>query len=434
MYRVWDFVTNYSLLMIGGAILALIWANVDPHSYHAVVDWTILADAPIGEPSFAPDGSVLTRTLTFHFLVNDVLMAFFFAIAAKEVWEAMVLEQGSLRGKSALVPVLSAVGGMAGPACVYLLLAAFLGSETYDALAHGWAVPTATDIAFSYIVARIIFGAGHPAVRFLLLLAIVDDALGLLIIAVFYPQGEVAPEWLLLSLGAAVAAYALFNWLPRYLDRGNELQPNATWMRTRLRFWPYLLAGAFSWYGFQEAGLHPALGLLPIIPAMPHADRGFGIYAEAEQHLTDILNQFEHALKTPVEGILFLFGLLNAGVELTSVGVPTWLILAALLVGKPVGIFLAGWIGSRGLRLGLSRGMDLKDVLVVGFVAAIGFTVALFVAGVAFSPEATLGGHPVQEAAKLGALFSVVAGPIAWVVARLARVQRQVGERIPLPQ
>ena len=425
MYRVWGFVTNYSLLMIGGALLALIWANIDPHAYHAVVDWVILDNPVIGEPIYAPDGSVTSRRLTFHYLVNDVLMAFFFAIAAKEVWEAMILEEGSLRGRSAFVPVLSAVGGMAGPVVIYLLLAAFLGSETYDAVAHGWAVPTATDIAFSYIVARIIFGAGHPAVRFLLLLAIVDDALGLLIIAVFYPKGDIAPEWLLLSLGAAAGAYLLFNWLPRFLDQGNELQPRATWMRTRLSFWPYLAAGVLSWFGFQQAGLHPALGLLPIVPTMPHADRGFGIYAEAERHLRDILNQFEHALKLPVEGILFLFGLLNAGVEFTSLGTPTWLVLIGLLIGKPVGILLSGWLGARVLRLGLPRGMDMRDVLVVGFVAAIGFTVALFVATVAFSPEATLAGHSIQEAAKLGALFSVVAGPIAWVVGRSMKVQRQ---------
>jgi NhaA family Na+:H+ antiporter len=127
-----------------------------------------------------------------------------------------------------------------------------------------------------------------------------------------------------------------------------------------------------------------------------------------------------------VEVILFLFGLLNAGVELTSAGTPTWLILIGLLVGKPVGIFASGWLGARVLRLGLSPGMSLRDVLVVGFVAAIGFTVALFVAGVAFSPEATLAGVPVQDAAKLGALLSVVAGPIAFVVARSVGVQRRV--------
>ncbi len=425
MYRVWGFVTNYSLLMIGGAILALIWANLDPHSYHALVNWTILEHSPVGHPHVAMNGSVEGRTLTLHYLVNDVLMALFFAIAAKEVWEALVLEQGSLRGKAALVPVMSALGGMAGPVIVYLGLAALLGSETYDALARGWAVPTATDIAFSYIVARIIFGGGHPAVRFLLLLAIVDDALGLLIIAVFYPTGEISPEWLLLSLGAAAAAYVLFNWLPRFLDRGRELQPNATWMRRRLSFWPYLAAGAVSWYGFQEAGIHPALGLLPIIPTMPHADRGFGIYAEAEQHLTDVLNRFEHALKLPVEVILFLFGLLNAGVQLASAGIPTWLILMGLLIGKPVGIFALGWLGARVLGLGLSPGMTLRDVLVVGVVAAVGFTVALFVAGVAFPSDATLNEVPVQDAAKLGALLSVVAGPIAFVVARGTGVTRR---------
>ena len=426
MYRVWGFVANYSLLMIGGALLALIWANLDPHTYHSMVDWTILERSIVGYPTYADDGSVAYRTLSLHYLVNDVLMALFFAIAAKEVWEAIVLEEGSLRGKAAFVPVLSAVGGMAGPVAIFLALAALLGSETYNALAHGWAVPTATDIAFSYIVARVIFGAGHPAVRFLLLLAIVDDALGLLIIAVFYPEGDVALEWLLLSLGAAVGAYLVFNWLPRFLDQGSELQPHATWMRTRLRFWPYLLAGVLSWYGFQQAGLHPALGLLPIIPTMPHADRGFGVFAEAEQHLTDILNQFEHALKLPVEVILFLFGLFNAGVEFASLGTPTWLILLGLLLGKPVGIMLSGWFGARALRLGLSPGMDMRDLLVVGFVAAIGFTVALFVAGVAFDAEATLAGVHIQEAAKLGALFSVAAGPIAFLVARAVGVRRRI--------
>lgn len=425
MYRVWDFVTNYSLLMIGGAVLALIWANLDPHSYHAMVDWTILERSPVGYPVYAADGSVDHRTLTSHYLVNDVLMALFFAIAAKEVWEAIVLKGGSLRGRKALVPFLSAIGGMAGPVAIYLALVALLGSETWDALAHGWAVPTATDIAFSYIVARIIFGAGHPAVRYLLMLAIVDDALGLLIIAVFYPKGAILPEWLLLSFGAALVVFLFFNWLPRRLDASRGTKAASTWVRKRLSFWPYLAAGALSWYAFQEAGLHPALGLLPIIPAIPHADLDFGIYAGTEEVLHDLLNRIEHALKTPVEVILFLFGLLNAGVEFTAAGTPTWLILIGLLIGKPAGILLLGWLAAHRLRFGLPVGMTMRDVLVVGFVAAIGFTVALFVAGVAFSPEATLGGHPIQDAAKLGALLSVIGGPIAFVVARSLGVERR---------
>ena len=126
-----------------------------------------------------------------------------------------------------------------------------------------------------------------------------------------------------------------------------------------------------------------------------------------------------------MEGILFLVGLLNAGVELTSFGPPTWLVLVGLLIGKPVGVLLSGWLSARVLRLGLPRGMEMRYVLVVGFVAAVGFTVALFVASVAFSRDATLAGHPTQDAAKLGALLSVMAGPIAWVVSRAMHMRRQ---------
>jgi NhaA family Na+:H+ antiporter len=109
-----------------------------------------------------------------------------------------------------------------------------MGSTTYDAVANGWAIPTATDIAFSYLVGRIVFGAGHPAVRFLLLLAIADDAAGLIILAIFYPSGELAPIWLMLSFGIAAVAYILFNWLPRTMDRGDQLRRKSTWVRKTL--------------------------------------------------------------------------------------------------------------------------------------------------------------------------------------------------------
>ncbi len=425
MYRVWNFVTNYSLLLIIGAIIALIWANVDAGSYHAFVDFTIIDNFFIGHAHYDAAGQVEYRTLTLHYLVNDVLMAFFFAIAAKEVWEAVILENGSLRGKKAATPLIATLGGMLGPIAVYLGIAAVLGSDVFDAVAKGWAIPTATDIAFSYLVGRIVFGAGHPAVRFLLLLAIADDAAGLVILAIFYPSGELAPLWLLLSVGAAAGVYVLANWLPRYMDRGNDLRPNSTWVREVLSFWPYLLAACLSWYGFQEAGIHPALGLLPIVPTIPHADRAFGIFSEAESYLTDLLNHIEHLLKHPVEVILFLFGLLNAGVEFSSIGSPTWLVLAGLLIGKPAGILLMGWIAARPMGLGLPDGMRVIDLLVVGCVAAIGFTVSLFIAAVAFRGTVMLGDINVQDAAKMGALFSFVAAPIAIVVGRLTRVVKQ---------
>ncbi|NRB04025.1 MAG: Na+/H+ antiporter NhaA [Rhodobacteraceae bacterium] len=412
MYRVWNFLIEYSALLILGAAIALIWANTNAESYHNFVEFVIWDHAPIGHYHHGH------RTLTLHYLVNDVLMALFFAIAAKEVWEAVILKNGSLRGKKAATPLFATAGGMFGPIAVYLGLAAIMGSETYSAVANGWAIPTATDIAFSYLVGRLVFGAGHPAVRFLLLLAIADDAVGLIILAVFYPSAELAPEWLLLSLAAAVLVFLIFNYLPRRMDRGNQERPNSTWVRKTLGFWPYLVAACASWYGFMASGLHPALGLLPIVPTIPHADRAFGIFSAAEQYLTDLLNQIEHALKTPVEIILFFFGLMNAGVEFSSIGDATWLVLAGLIIGKPIGVLLFGWIAARPLGLGIPEGMRVIDLFVIGCVAAIGFTVSLFIASVAFEAG------PVQDAAKMGALFSFIAAVISLVAGRVLAVKR----------
>ncbi|SFR32935.1 Na+/H+ antiporter NhaA [Litoreibacter janthinus] len=432
MYRVWNFVTNYSLLLILGAVIALLWANSDPLGYHHFVehplwfnDWIGMDYSywakSYGEGYERYEVGDITKVLSLHYLVNDLLMALFFAIAAKEVWEAVILEKGSLRGKKAATPLFATAGGMFGPIAVYLGLAYFMGSDTYDAVANGWAIPTATDIAFSYLVGRMVFGAGHPAVRFLLLLAIADDAAGLVILAIFYPSGDLAPEWLLLSLAASVGVFVLANWLPRKLDRGNQERPVSTFVRTKLHFVPYLIAACLSWYGFAESGLHPALGLLPIVPTIPHADRAFGIFSEAEQYLTDLLNQIEHALKHPVEIILFFFGLLNAGVEFSSMGAATWLVLAGLMIGKPVGILLFGWVAARPLGLGIPQGMRIIDLVVIGCVAAIGFTVSLFVASVAFDAG------PVQDAAKMGALFSFAAALISILVGKLCRVEKQHG-------
>ncbi|MEX2519637.1 MAG: Na+/H+ antiporter NhaA [Paracoccaceae bacterium] len=420
MYRVWGFIAEYSLLLILGALLALVWANTSPDSYHHFVDFTLVDNAWIGHAHADADGRI-HRTLTVHYLINDVLMAFFFAIAGKEVWEAIALKEGSLRGKKALTPLIATVGGMLGPITVYLGLAAIMGSTTFDAVANGWAIPTATDIAFSYLVGRMIFGAGHPAVGFLLLLAIADDAAGLIILAIFYPSGELAPEWLLLSVAAAVGVWFFFRWLPRRMDRGKQDRPNSTFTNKVLGFWPYLIAAGLSWYGFQEAGIHPALGLLPIIPAIPHADVEFGIFAEAEKYLTDLLNRIEHLLKHPVEIVLFFFGLANAGVEFSAIGDATWLVLAGLIIGKPVGIFLMGWIAAKPLGLGLPVGMKIPDLFVVGCIAAIGFTVSLFIAAVAFDPG------PVQDAAKMGALFSFSAVALSFIAGWLCRTEKKQG-------
>ena len=407
---VWNFIQEYSVLLIFGALSALIWANIHYDSYHHIVDFVILDHSPVGH---LHDGH---RTLTVHYLVNDVLMALFFAMAGKEVWEAVALKDGSLRGKKAMTPLIATAGGMIGPVAIYLVGAFLLGK--FAILANGWAIPTATDIAFSYLVGRIIFGAKHPAVGFLLLLAIADDATGLIILAIFYPQGELNLEWLLLSFGAAVAVYLLFNLLPRKMDNGDAARPVSSMVRSRFGVWPYAIAGMASWYGFQEAGIHPALGLLPVVVTLPHADHDFGTFGAEEVHQHDLLNDTEHSLKMPVEVILLLFGFANAGVVFSAIGDATWLVLAGLIVGKPVGILLFGAVAAVILRLGLPEGMRVIDLLIIGFVAAIGFTVSLFISAVAFAPG------EVQDAAKMGALFSFGAVFLSIAVAKIIGVKK----------
>ena len=406
----WSFIQEYSVLLVFGAFGALIWANINYDSYHHIVDMVLIDNFFIGH---LHDGH---RTLTLHYLINDVLMALFFAIAGKEVWEAVALKSGSLRGKKAMTPLIATAGGIIGPAGVYLLGAYMVGKLAI--LSNGWAIPIATDIAFSYLVGRIIFGAKHPAVGFLLLLAIADDAAGLVILAVFYPQSELSPEWLLLSVGAALVVWYLFNYLPRQMDKGDNARPVSSKVRTRFGFWPYVLAAALSWFGFQQAGIHPALGLLPVIPALPHADTPFGLFGKKESYKHDMLNDAEHGLKAPVEVILMLFGFANAGVVFSSIGEATWLVLIGLILGKPLGILFFGWLAAAPMRLGMPEGMRIIDLLIIGFIAAIGFTVSLFISAVAFPPGL------VQDAAKMGALFSFGAVFISIGVAKVIGVKK----------
>ena len=184
----------------------------------------------------------------------------------------------------------------------------------------------------------------------------------------------------LLSVAAAFAVYVLANRLPRMLDGTNEARPY-THMAQKLGFWPYLIAGCASWYGFQQAGIHPALGLLPIIPTIPHADITFGMFdaKKLEQH--DLLNDIEHKMKVPVEFILLLFGFANAGVEFSSIGDATWLVLAGLIIGKPIGILIMGWIAAKPLGLGMPEGMEVSQLFIIGYRCDWLYRLALYLRG-----------------------------------------------------
>jgi len=371
--RLCIFALDHSLLLLLGAASGLLWANVGLESYGRLVH-------------------------AVHFAVNDIGMAFFFALAAKEVVEATAPGGGLHSPRRAGMPMLAAIGGMAGPALIFVGLAVAVARRD---LLGGWAIPCATDIAFSYLVARLIFGAKHPAIPFLLLLAIADDAIGLAILAVFYPTGTLRLMEFAVLLGLAVGL--------------------AAWLRSRVRrsFWPYLLLpGVVSWFAFFRGGLHPALALVPIIPFMPHARRDPGWFVEG--HGSDPLTNFEHWWKTPVQVVLLFFGLVNAGVPVSSIGAGTWIVLSSILVGKPIGIL---GFTALGTALGLHRpsGVSWRDLIVVGFAAAIGFTVALFFATAAFPAG------PLLAEAKMGALLSLVAAGLtlgAAFVLRVGRIRR----------
>jgi NhaA family Na+:H+ antiporter len=366
--RVVRFILDRSLLLVAGAIAALVWANAWPASYarftHAV-----------------------------HFPVNDVAMVFFFAIAAKEIVEA-TLPGGALASpRAAAVPLLAAAAGMIVPAGFYWTGSHAIG---HPELARGWAIPCATDIAFSYLVARLVFPPRHAALPFLLLLAVADDALGLLVLAVFYPAGTVSLlAFVMFMIPALAIAWGL--------------------RRTRVSsFWPYVFgAGPLSWLAFYMGGLHPALALVPIVPFMRAEPRYHDLFERTAPRHEETLNVFAAWARVPVEIVLLFFGLANAGVPLASIGPPTWLVSGALVLGKPIGIVLMTVIA---VRAGLARpaGMTYADVLVVGVAAGIGFTVALFFATAAFPPG------PALDAAKMGALLSFIAAPLALGVGKIA--------------
>merc|ERR1719476_88415 len=319
-------------------------------------------------------------------------MVFFFGLAIKEVTEAL-LPGGSLSPLSRAVNLL-----------------------------RGWGVPAATDISLAWMFAVQIFGAGHPAINFLLLLALVDDAIGMIIIATVYPDpmNPVDPSWLLLVAVGAVMALVFRCF--------------------RVRSWiPYIfLCGPVSWYGLIRAHVHPALALVAVVPFMP-ATRALEVdptaalpdlgaqeqveenseasFGEHDRDHGAPLHRFEHVMKVPVCFGMFFFGLSNAGVALNNIGGITAAVLFALVVGKTLGItgfsLLAG-------ALGFPSGLSVAELVSLSALAGVGLTVALFMANEAF-PDFQLQGQ-----AKFAAVLSVLSVLPAILVHQLG-ARKEVG-------
>jgi NhaA family Na+:H+ antiporter len=366
--RVLRYATDRFLLLPIGAGVALVWANTAAESYFR----------------FAHG---------LAFLVNEVGMAFFLALIAQEVVEAM-MPGGSLHTwRRWALPVVAAGGGIGGAAAVYL---AYVMLKHEAVLLPAWPIACAVDVAAAYYVLAIVWRRGS-ALPFVLLLALATDAVGVAIVALRADRMPTQPGGILLVV-AAIALAALLR-------------------RAGLRsFWGYVaICGVPSWYGLYWEGLHPALALLPIVPFLPRKPRTDSPFLDPGDD--GEVHHFEHQWNEVVQVILFLFGLVNAGVLLRGYGTGTWAILAAGLAGRPLGILAAVWLATMaGFRL--PGGVGWRGMTVIAVATSSGFTFALFFA------TGLIPMGPVLAEIKLGALATVAAALVALGLARTLRVGR----------
>jgi NhaA family Na+:H+ antiporter len=339
------------VLLIAAAALALIWANSPwGDSYLALVSWQV-------------GPAALGLDLPLGVWAADGLLAIFFFVVGLELKHELVV--GSLsRPAQAVVPVAAALGGMAIPALIYVVVNATSegGSLT------GWGVPMATDIAFALAVLAV-FGRRLPvALRaFLLTLAVVDDLGAIAVIAIFYSDKFSLP-WFL----ASVAMFALY-----------ALAQRRRWTSP----WLYVPLALLAWYFMHESGVHATvagviLGLLTRVRPDP------GEQASPADRLGHRIHPISAGIAVPI------FAFMAAGVDLRSIGITTALaepvalgIILGLVLGKPIGVFLGAWITATFTRASLAPGIAWRDVGAIGVLAGIGFTVALLIAELGFEDD-----------------------------------------------
>lgn len=401
MYRVSPQLPHFARALVAGAIVASLWVNFSPDSYYDAMEYRLWA------PDLPGWTGLSTPVVTLQTFVSEGLMALFIAFIAKELWEALTQERGAWSGATRrIMPIGAVAGGVIGAVVVWIALAPGAPELAEAGRSTGWPVPIGSDVVLCYVFGAQAFGRGHPALHLLLLISIAFDILGLLALPFGFPVSGLHPLWLLPS-ALAVA------WVG--LTSARRTRPGATEVQHRraAHLWSYVLAAFITWAGVVAAGLPGALGLLPLIPAIPHAARSFGLFAEAEEYLHDPLNRLAHLLARPLTVILFLFGLTRGGVDLGALGEMTLKVLAALWIGKPLGL-LAGaaltlWRG----RVGLPRGIRLSDLVLIAVLTGIGVTVPLLALG------STLPGGIPADQARAGAALSLLFGPLALLLARL---------------
>lgn len=423
------------IVLLACAAIALIWANSPlADSYHHF--W----HAPL---TFAFGDFAVSQTL--HFIINDGLMTIFFLVVGMEIRRE--IHEGALADiRAAALPLAAAAGGVIVPAMIFLAL------NTEPLPRQGWAIPTATDIAFAVGVLALLGKSIPGSIRiFLLALAIIDDIAAVIIIAVFY-SGGLEYAGLILAAAGVLLVFAL-----RAIGISNAFV--------------YIIPAAVLWLGLLKTGAHPTLagvvlGLITPVTARPMRESPLDVASRALSTLKSRLEEHDyrdpHKLSEPLKKlrqaqrellppvtrvqmalhtwvaylIMPVFALANAGVSLTDVSVTEGVaasvmiaVAAALIIGKPVGIVGGTWIA---VRLGWCRlpaGVTWPGVVLVGCLGGIGFTMSIFIATLAFADEQLL------AASKLGVLLaSVTAGVIGLAFGRYCVTRRSRGERAPLQQ
>ena len=398
------------ILLMVATVVALVWANSPwSGSYHDL--WHTEFHLGVGDFRLEHHG----HALTLAEVVNDALMAVFFFVVGLEIKRELV--DGHLRNRrAALLPAAGALGGMVVPAAVYLVF-----NQSGDA-STGWGIPMATDIAFAVGVLSLLGNRiSTPLKVFLLSLAIVDDIGAIIVIAVFYTS-DLATGWLALAAATTVAVVVL----------------------TRLKIWYmplYILLGLVLWYAMFRSGVHATIAGVIMGLLTPAG----ALLAPGEVGPIDVVSLDAEGLRSakfrmnesvsvaarlernlhPITGfvIIPLFALANAGIEISGDSLRSALgsgvtigVVFGLVVGKVVGVSLFT-IGA--VRLGISAfpsGATVRHIVGVSAIAGIGFTVSLFVTGLAFDDLV------LQDEAKVGILAgSAIAAMVGVVILLGAR-------------
>jgi NhaA family Na+:H+ antiporter len=386
--------TSSGFLLLAAAALGLAIANSSlGDRYFKLLD-TYLIDV-----SFDLWGTELLLKLTVLKVINYLLMTFFFFVVGLEIKRE--LTTGHLATfKSAMAPFIAAIGGMAVPAVIYLAIAG-------DLEPNGWGVPVATDIALAVGVLTMLGSQVAPALRtFLLGLAVIDDIGAILIIAFVYTAG-VNFSWLLAAT-LATLAIVLFK----------TVGANSTYI--------YIFIGALLWYSLYRSGVHPTLAGVILGLLTPNIPKEHAHMKDVEDGSLSIIEWLEAKIHPWSSFVIVpIFAFANTGVAISSEMISdvwrspvSWGIFLGLVIGKPLGVFAAVFAASKGKLCDFPAGATKSSLVATGSAAGIGFTVAIFIAQLAFKDSV------LQDLAVIAVIIaSIVSGCLSWLIFKVSSIR-----------